>query len=54
MKPGDYFVVRTCGPVGWLIRIGTRSEFDHAGIVGHDTGYCYEAEPGCTQWTGLE
>lgn len=34
---GDYFVVKTNGWAGWLIRIGTGSKWNHAGIyIGHN------------------
>jgi hypothetical protein len=33
MRPGDYFVVRTKGPAAWLIRLVTRSPYNHAGII---------------------
>lgn len=29
---GDFFVVRTNGIIGWLIRVVTRSPYNHAGI----------------------
>jgi len=41
---GDYFVVRTNGWAGWLIRIGTGSKWNHAGIYIGD-GKIVEARP---------
>lgn len=43
--PGLYFVVKTHGFIPWVIRMATRSAFDHAGIVLED-GAIVEAEPG--------
>lgn len=42
---GLYFVVKTHGFIPWVIRRGTRSWADHAGIVLED-GVIVEAEPG--------
>ena len=41
---GDYFVVKTHGLAGMLIRIGTFSEWNHAGIYIGD-GKIIEARP---------
>jgi hypothetical protein len=43
---GSYFVVKTHGFVPWIIRAGTRSWADHAGIVTDPDGGIIEAEPG--------
>ena len=43
-KPGDFFVVRTTGWMAFLIRVFTRSEWNHAGVyVG--SGQIIEANP---------
>jgi hypothetical protein len=43
-KPGDYFVVKTNGWAGALIRLGTFSDWNHAGIyIGE--GQVIEATP---------
>ena len=44
-RPGDYIVVRTHGIVGALIRLVTRSGYNHAAVVVED-GQVVEAEPG--------
>lgn len=44
-KTGDYFVVRTGGIAGWLIRLGTRSPYNHAGVVVDGHGRTVEAKP---------
>lgn len=62
---GSYFVVRTPGWVGWCIRIATRSQVNHAGVV--VTGGIVEAwgkgarlrpfpafEPGTVAYNDLE
>lgn len=41
---GDYFVVRTNGFFGWLIRLGTSSPWNHAGVYIGD-GKIIEANP---------
>jgi len=43
--PGQFFVVRTRGIVGWLIRVGTRSWANHAGIIVDTDGTTVEARP---------
>ena len=43
---GSYFVVRTSGLAGRLIRIGTCSPVNHAGIVVSATGDTMEGQPG--------
>lgn len=43
---GLYFVVGTHGFVPWVIRRGTHSRYDHAGIVVDHDGGTVEAEPG--------
>jgi uncharacterized protein YycO len=50
--PGSYGCVRTGGFYAWLIRIGTRSEFNHAFVVmGNDR--IIEADPGGARWARL-
>jgi hypothetical protein len=44
VKPGDYFVVRTKGPAAWLIRLVTRSQYNHAGIIAESDGTIIESE----------
>jgi uncharacterized protein YycO len=44
-RVGDYFVVRTNGLAAWLIRLGTRSPVNHAGVFVGD-GAIIEAQPG--------
>jgi uncharacterized protein YycO len=51
-QPGSYGVVKTRGFYAWLIRVGTRSEFDHAFIV-CDTSTIIEAEPSGARWGQL-
>jgi uncharacterized protein YycO len=41
---GDYFVVRTNGVFGWIIRLGTSSHWNHAGVYIGD-GKIVEATP---------
>jgi uncharacterized protein YycO len=43
--PGDYFVVRTGGWAGALIRTVTRSRVNHAGLIIRDDGTTVEAQP---------
>jgi hypothetical protein len=43
--PGDFFVVRTGGWAAAVIRWGTRSEFNHAGIITDELGNTVEAQP---------
>jgi len=43
-KPGDYFVVKTHGLAGLAIRLGTFSDWNHAGIYIGD-GLIIEARP---------
>lgn len=43
---GLYFVVKTHGFVPWVIRMATRSQYDHAGIITDPDGGIIEAEPG--------
>ena len=45
-SPGQFYVVRTSGPVAWLIRRVTRSAFNHAGLVAGNHGAIIEAEAG--------
>lgn len=49
---GLYFVVKTRGFIPWLIRRGTKSWADHAGIILED-GNILEAEPGGTRLAHL-
>lgn len=51
-KPGSYGVVRTRGLYAWLIRTGTKSQYDHAFVV-CDGGQIIEAEPGGARWGQL-
>ena len=46
LAPGTYFVVRTSGLAGQIIRLGTRSQVNHAGIVLDTDGTTVEAQPG--------
>ena len=46
LASGSMFVVRTGGLAGQLIRLGTRSQVNHAGIVLHEDGSTVEARPG--------
>jgi uncharacterized protein YycO len=50
--PGTYGVVRTGGFYAWLIRVGTRSKFNHAFITYAD-GQIIEADPGGARWAQL-
>jgi hypothetical protein len=46
LSPGDFFLVQRHGPISTAIRIITRSEVSHAGIVvspGRESGYVLEA-----------
>lgn len=43
-RPGDFFVVRTGGGMGHLIRMATESHVNHAGLL-LDDGTVVEAEP---------
>jgi hypothetical protein len=46
LDPGDFFLVQRHGPISIAIRLITRSEVSHAGIViepGHEHGYVLEA-----------
>jgi hypothetical protein len=45
-QPGDYFVVRTTGFFGFLIRLFTRSQYNHAGGILDAAGTTMEAKPG--------
>src|SRR5688500_12164509 len=52
-KPGDIFLTRITGPVGWLVWLGQAlngdvSKWTHAGIV-LDDGTVFEAQPGGAQ-----
>lgn len=44
LRPGDYVVVRTGGLAGLLIRLVTRSRYNHVAIV-DDDGWLIEATP---------
>ena len=46
LLPGDHFVVRTGGWAGQVIRLGTQSQVNHAGIVLDADGATVEAQPG--------
>lgn len=50
--PGSYGCVRTHGLAAWLIRVGTRSGFNHAFIV-MDEDRVIEADPGGARWALL-
>lgn len=50
--PGTYACVRTRGLYPWLIRVGTRSKYDHAFII-CDDGQIIEAQPGGARWAQL-
>lgn len=50
--PGTYGCVRTKGLYAWLIRVGTRSHYDHAFIV-CEGGQIIEGEPGGARWAEL-
>ena len=50
--PGSYGCVRTGGFYAWLIRVGTRSHFNHAFIV-MENGRIIEADPGGARWAQL-
>ena len=46
LSPGDFFLVQRHGPISTAIRVITRSEVSHAGIVvspGQENGYVLEA-----------
>lgn len=45
-KPGTYACVRTGGFYAWLIRVGTRSKYNHAFLVVDEYGGIIEADPG--------
>lgn len=51
--PGSYGCVKTHGFYPWLIRAGTRSEYDHAFIIVDDRGGIIEAEPGGARRSNL-
>lgn len=44
-QPGSYFVVRTTGWAAWVIRLGTRSWCNHAGVIIDSDGNTVEAKP---------
>ena len=46
LAPGSHFVVRTGGLAGQVIRLGTRSQANHAGIILDADGTTVEAQPG--------
>lgn len=50
--PGSYCCVRTGGFYAWLIRMGTRSHFNHAFVV-IDGERIIEADPGGARWARL-
>lgn len=52
MTPGQYGCVRTGGFLGWLIRVGTRSRYNHAFIV-MDGGQVVQADPKGASWGQL-
>lgn len=45
MRPGDIALVRTSGFVGWVIRVVTRSPYNHVRLVATDHGIVLEANP---------
>lgn len=45
MRPGDFALVRTNGVIGWLIRVVTRSQYNHARLIVADNGTVLEANP---------
>jgi uncharacterized protein YycO len=51
--PGSYGCVRTSGLYAWLIRVGTRSRYNHAFIVMDSVGRVIEADPGGARWAHL-
>ena len=51
--PGSYGCVKTHGFYPWLIRVGTRSEYDHAFLVVDEHGGIIEAEPGGARRSNL-
>lgn len=52
MTPGQYGCVCTGGFFGWLIRVGTRSHYNHAFIV-MDGDQIIEADPKGASWGQL-
>lgn len=52
ISPGSYGCVRTGGWQAWLIRVGTRSKFNHAFIV-MENDRIIEADPGGARWAQL-
>lgn len=52
--PGDFFVERSPGFGSALIRLGTRSRYNHAGIVVDTHGTTLEAMPQGAVWRTLE
>lgn len=52
MTPGQYGCVRTKGFYAWLIRVGTRSHYNHAFIV-MDGGQVIQADPQGAAWGQL-
>lgn len=48
--PGDYFVVRTPGFAGRVIRVATRSRVNHAGVIVTADGGTVEMQPRSWRW----
>lgn len=42
---GQVFVARTSGLAGWIIRVGTRSAWNHCGVITSEGGDTVEAQP---------
>jgi uncharacterized protein YycO len=53
LVPGSYGCVRTGGWQAWLIRVGTRSKFNHAFVVMTSDGHIIEADPGGARWARI-
>lgn len=51
-QPGTYGCVRTGGFYAWLIRVGTRSAFNHAFVL-YANGQIIEAAPAGARWAQL-
>jgi len=53
LAAGSYGCVRTGGFYAWLIRLGTRSKYNHAFVVMDSVGRIIEADPGGARWAHI-
>jgi uncharacterized protein YycO len=52
-QPGTYACIRTGGFYGWLIRIGTRSKYNHVVLITDTHGSIIEGAPGGARRSNL-